>query len=111
MNQTKLSGNGLKPKPLEKYVNRSGVREPMPNPDTPENYPKRSGVPCIVPPPPPPTLQPPPKASPTSLIKTPSLVKPSAPASVPDSTGRDASSVFNDAADDLDEDFGDFQAA
>ena len=103
MDQTKLSGSGLKSKSLEKTLDGSGAREPMPNPDTPENYPKRSGVPCIVPPPPPPVLQPPPKASPSPLLKTPSLVKPSAPVSAP--------ALLGDVADDLDEDFGDFQAA
>ena len=111
VNQTKISGNVLKSKSLEKTLNDSGVREPMPNPDTPENYPKRAGVPCIVPPPPPPVLQPPPKASPSPLLKTPSMAKPSAPVSASDSTESGAAPASSDVADDLDEDFGDFQAA
>lgn len=109
--QTKISGSGVKSKSLENPVNGSSVREPIPNPDTPETYPKRSGVPVIVPPPPPPVLQPPPKGSPSPLLKTPSMAKPSALVSASASTASDAAPVSNDVADDLDEDFGDFQAA
>jgi hypothetical protein len=107
VDQTKISGSVLKSKSLEKTLSGSGAREPMPNPDTPENYPKRSGVPCIVPPPPPPVLQPPP----SPLLKTPSMAKPSAPVSESVATASNATPVSNDAAEDLDEDFGDFQAA
>lgn len=107
LKNTKISGSVLKSKSLEKTLSGSGAREPMPNPDTPENYPKRSGVPCIVPPPPPPVLQPPP----SPLLKTPSMAKPSASVSESVATASNATPVSNDAAEDLDEDFGDFQAA
>jgi len=106
--QTKISGTGVKSKPVEKTVSVSSIREPMPNPDTPESYPKRSGLPIIVPPPPPPVLQPPPKGGASPLLKTPSMAKPSAPSAT---TGRVAAPVSDNVADDVDEDFGDFQAA
>lgn len=101
----------MKSKQSEQAVNGSSVKEPMPNPDTPESYPKRSGVPIIVPPPPPPVLQPPPKGSPSPHLRSPSMIKTSAPVSASASTAGDAAPVSNDAEDDLDEDFGDFQAA
>lgn len=93
LKNTKLSGSSVKSKPS---VNGSSQ---MPNPDTPESYPnKRAGVPITLPPPPsPPLLQPPPKSP---LLKTPSMAAKPSPPPAPASTD-----------DDLDDDFGDFQAA
>lgn len=98
----------------EKTVNGSGQREAMPNPDTPENYPKRSGLPCLAPPPTPP-IQPAAKGSPTPPVRAPSIsaVKSSESflASKPIAATTQAFTESTHITDDIDEDFGDFQAA
>lgn len=98
----------------EKTVDGSGQREAMPNPDTPENYPKRSGLPFLAPPPTPP-IQPAAKGSPTPPLRVPSIsaVKSSesSPASKPTTVRTQAFMESPLVTDDFDEDFGDFQAA
>ena len=97
----------------EKTVNGSGQREAMPNPDTPENYPKRSGLPCLAPPPTPP-IQPAAKGSPTPPVRAPSISAVKSSEFFPASTPIAATQAILESTlitDDIDEDFGDFQAA
>ena len=98
----------------EKTVDGSGQREAMPNLDTPKNYPKQSGLPCLAPPPTPP-IQPAAKGSPTPPVRAPSIsaVKSSEsfPASKPIAATTQAFTESTHITDDIDEDFGDFQAA